>query len=525
MSKASAGHEAPAATGIVGLDAILGGGLPRGNVYLVQGDPGVGKTTLGLQFLLAGQPAGERGLYITLSESRPELVRVAASHGWDLGRLEVVEVAPDSGDGDPRAVEEDQYDVFHPAEVELGQVVATLTGEVERVRPARVVVDSLSELRLLARDPLRYRRHLLALKRFFVGRGCTVLLLEASTGGPVGDLHSNTLVHGVLSLEQATPAYGVKRRRLNILKLRGVRFDDSYHDFRIVTGGLQVFPRLVADAHAGPPGHRAGAADLPSGAPQLDQMLGGGLPRGKSAMFVGPAGAGKSTLADQYVLAAASRREAAVVYTFDESTDTRMARADSFGMKLRAAVEDGGLVVQQVDPGALAPGEFAAMVRHQVETRGARIVVVDSLNGYLNATPDERFLLVQLHELLTYLGHKGVCTLLVLGQQGLLGATVDVPVDVSYLADAVLFLRYFEHAGEVRTAVSVVKKRTGRHERTIREFRLAAGGVQVGEPLRGFSGVLTGTPTYAGRGRPGPRLLAEGAITGGDDAGDGPNRT
>jgi circadian clock protein KaiC len=458
------------AVGVAGLDAILGGGLPRDRFYLVQGDPGVGKTTLAMQFLMEGRRVGEPGLYVTLGETRDELEGVAASHGWSLEGITIFEVS--TGESEEELREEESYDVFHPSEIELGEVMRTLIAEAERVNPRRVVIDSLSEVRLLARDPLRYRRQLLALKRFFLGRGATVVLLDAGTDTNIGDLQANTLVHGVIRLEQDVPTFGLKRRRLTVVKLRGVKFDDGYHDYKVDTGGLRVYPRLV------PPDLGAAAAPL----------------------VMGPAGAGKSTLAAQYVTAAVGRGERAVIFTFDESVETFVARSEGVGMRMRDRVAAGQIRLVQVDPGELAPGEFAHMVRQSVDEHGAGIVVVDSLNGYLNATPDERFLIIQMHELLMYLGTKGVVSLLIMAQQGVVGEAVESPVHVSYLADSVVLLRYFEHDGRVRKAISVMKKRAGPHELAIREFQITSAGLRVGEPLKGFQGVLSGVPVYAGSG-------------------------
>jgi circadian clock protein KaiC len=503
----------PVPTGVVGLDAILGGGLPRGRMYLVQGDPGVGKTTMALQFLMEGRRAGEQGLYVTLGETRPELEEVAESHGWSLEGITIVEISTGDAEEELRAAgagEDDAYDVFHPSEVELGHVMRTMVEHAERVNPLRVVIDSLSEVRLLARDPLRYRRELLALKRFFVNRGATVLLLDAASTTKVGDLQSNTLVHGVILMEQEVPSFGLKRRRLSVVKLRGVRFDDGYHDFRVETGGVQVYPRLVGGAGGNGDGrHTPHGGDVRSGLPELDALLGGGLAWGASTIMIGPAGAGKSTIAGQYVTAAAERGERAVIYTFDESVATFVARSEGVGMRLRDQVERGLVRLVQVDPGELAPGQFAQMVRDAVERDGVRVVVIDSLNGYLNATPDERFLVVQLHELLSFLGNKGVCTILIVAQHGLLGEGIHAGIDASYLADSVVLLRYFEHNGRVRKAISVVKKRTGAHEQAIRELEIRPGAVRVGQALEGFQGVLRGVPVYAGASEP--------LLRGGDD--------
>jgi circadian clock protein KaiC len=491
-------------TGVAGLDVILGGGLPKGRMYLLQGDPGTGKTTMALQYLMAGRLHGERGLYVTLGETREELEEVAASHGWSLEGIDIVEISTGLTEQELKA--DDSYDVFHPSEIELGQIMQNLIDQASRVNPSRVVIDSLSEVRLLARDPLRYRRELLALKRSFVERGATVLLLDAASPQKAGDLQSNTLVHGVIHFEQSLPLFGVKRRRMSVVKLRGVKFDDGYHDFRVETGGVKIYPRLIASDHSN--GHHNGP--LTSGLRELDDLLGGGLSWGTSTMIIGPAGAGKSTLAGQYLCCAAERGERAVVYTFDESTATFTVRSEGVGMKVADKLRDGRIRVVQVDPGELAPGQFAQMVRDAVDRDGARIVVIDSLNGYLNATPDERFLVTQLHELLMYLGNKGVATLLIVAQHGLLGQGAEAAIDVSYLADAVVMLRYFEYNGRVRKAISVVKKRTGPHEQSIREFQITPGQVRVGAPLEGFQGVLSGVPQFDG---------SVGKLFGGDGGG------
>jgi circadian clock protein KaiC len=491
------------ATGVAGLDVILDGGLPKGRMYLLQGDPGTGKTTMALQFLMAGRLQGERTLYVTLGETREELEEVAASHGWSLEGIDIVEISTGLTEQELKA--DESYDVFHPSEIELGQIMQKLIDQAARVNPTRVVIDSLSEVRLLARDPLRYRRELLALKRSFVERGATVLLLDAASVEKAGDLQSNTLVHGVIHFEQMLPLFGLKRRRMSVVKLRGVKFDDGYHDFRVETGGLKVYPRLVAAEHTN--GKHNGP--VASGLKELDDLLGGGLSWGTSTIIIGPAGAGKSTLTGQYVVAAAERGDRAVIYTFDESISTFTARSEGVGMKVQDKLRDGRIKVVQVDPGELCPGQFAQMVRDSVDRDGARVVVIDSLNGYLNATPDERFLVTQLHEVLTYLGNKGVATLLVVAQHGLLGHGAEAAVDVSYLADSVVMLRYFEHSGRVRKAISVVKKRTGPHEQTIREFQIMPGAVRVGAPLDGFQGVLSGVPVFDG---------STGKLFGGDGA-------
>ncbi len=476
-------------TGVEGLDNILGGGLTPNRLYLVEGDPGAGKTTLGLQYLLAGARRGDAGLYVTLSETKEELAGVARSHGWSLDALVVCELIPTEDSLLPDA----QTRMFHPSEVELSETTRAVLAEVERTKPARVVFDSLSEMRLLAQNALRYRRQILALKQFFIGRQCTVLLLDDRTS-EVSDLQLQSLAHGVLTLEQLSPEYGAERRRLRVVKMRGQSFRGGYHDFRIVRGGLDVFPRLVAAEH-----HRPFPPDqAPSGVPALDALLGGGLEKGTSALLIGPAGSGKSSLATQYAVTAARRGERAAIFTFDESTETLLVRSEGLGLDLRAQVAAGRVVFQQVDPAELSPGEFAHVVRRAVERDGARVVVIDSLNGYLNAMPEERFLTIQLHEMLTYLGQQGVVSLLIVAQHGLVGSAMQTPVDSSYLADAVILLRYFEAGGRLRRAVSVVKKRRGAHETTIRELTMDAEGLHVGKPLEEFQGVLTGVPTLLG---------------------------
>ena len=489
-----------AATGIQGLDDILGGGFPLHRMYLVQGDPGAGKTTLALQFLLAGVQQGESGVYVTLSETEEELRDVAGSHGWSLDGITICDLQTAEESLDTAS----QYTLFHPSEVELSETTRTVLAAVERIEPARVVFDSLSEIRMLARDSLRYRRQILSLKHYFTGRCCTVLLLDYATGQSEFQLQS--LTHGVLTLEHLAPEYGGQRRRLKVQKIRGIRFRDGYHDFQIRTGGLEVFPRLVAAEHY----ESFERAPVLSGLAALDELLGGGLDRGTSTMFLGPSGVGKSTITMQYLVAAAARGEASVVYLFDETPATWLARAEGLGLPLRRHAERGAISVLQVDPAQLPPGEFAQDVRRRVEA-GTRLVVIDSLNGYRNAMPEERFLTLHLHELLSYLSQQGVVTLLVLAQYGLVGQPMETPIDLSYLADTVVLLRYFEACGEVRQAISVVKKRTGRHEKSVRELQLGADGVQVGRRLQDFQGVLSGRPEYTGAAAP---LLSQAAYDG-----------
>lgn len=480
--------EAFAATGIEGLDHILLGGFPRNHVYLLQGDPGVGKTTLGLQFLLEGVRNGETALYITLSETRAELHAVARSHHWDISKIHIYEelIGEDS-------LEEEETTVFYPAEVELGQTVKALLAEVERLKPDRVVLDSLSEIRLLAQSTLRYRKQILALKQFFAGRHVTVLFLDDRTSG-VNDMQLQSVPHGVVELERFTPLYGSARRRLQLVKVRGLNFRDGYHDFSILTGGIVVYPRLVASEH-----HRTAPKleQLPSGLEKLDEMLGGGVDRGTSTLIMGPAGCGKSALATQYAVAAAQRGEKAAMFLFEESLSSLFNRAEALGMPLRQLVDDGLIELRQVDPAQLQPGELAHLVREAVEQNGARALIIDSLNGYLNAVPEERFLLLHLHELLSYLGQNGVATILIFAQHGLLGAAMQSVVDVSYLADCVILLRYFEARGRIRKAISIVKKRSGIHDTAIRDLVLTPHeGITVGHALENFRGVLTGIPTY-----------------------------
>jgi circadian clock protein KaiC len=473
-------------TGIAGLDYILRGGITPDRLYLIQGDPGAGKTTLAMQFLLEGAKAGEAGLYVTLSETKKELLSIAESHAWTLDGLELFELIP----SEESLLPDSQTRMFHPSEVELSETTRLVLAAVDRIKPTRVVFDSLSEMRLLAQNSLRYRRQILALKQFFAGRQCTVLMLDDRTSDS-HDLQLQSLAHGVVALEQLAPEYGAERRRLRIVKMRGAQYRGGFHDFCIQTGGLKVFPRLVAADHR----HPFDRGQLSSGLTSLDDLLAGGLDRGTSCLLLGPAGCGKSSLGIQYAVAAAERGERAALFLFDESETTLIARAEGLGMKISAQIEAGRIVLQQVDPAELSPGEFADAVRHSVERHSARIVMIDSLNGYLNAMPEERFLTIQLHELLTYLGQQGVVTFLAVAQHGLLGSGMQTPVDASYLADSVIMLRYYETAGRLRRAISVVKKRSGAHEETLREFRLRGSGIWIGAPLRTFHGILTGTPT------------------------------
>lgn len=472
--------------GVPGLDDVLGGGLTAHRLYLLEGAPGAGKTTVAIQFLREGVLHGESVLYVTLSETAQELQGVAESHGWDLKGIEVREMLPAQDALEP----DDQYTMFHPSEVELGEKTLRILADVDKIKPSRVVFDSLSELRLLAGGSLRYRRQILALKQFFTGRQCAVLLLDDLTATEQ-DLQVQSIAHGVIRLEQVNPDYGASRRRLVVSKYRGREFRGGYHDYKIGRGGLQVFPRLVASEHTPP----LTQTRIPSGLPALDDLLGGGIENGTSTLFVGAPGTGKSSVAVQFAITAARRGETAALFIFDESINTLRTRCKGLGMDLGPFIDAGRIRVRQIDPAELSPGEFVFEIRQAVERHHATMVVIDSLNGYLNAMPDERFLIVQLHELLTYLGQNGVATMLIGAQHGLIGMQMQTPVDASYLADSVVLLRYFEDEGEVKQAISVLKKRGGAHERTIRSFSLDAQGIHVGEPLRNFRGILTGVPT------------------------------
>jgi circadian clock protein KaiC len=478
-----------APTGIAGLDTVLCGGLPHNRIYLIEGDPGVGKTTLALQFLLAGVKAGERVLYVTLSESEHEIRAIGESHGWTLDGVDMFELSALQQQMSLEA----QNTVFHPSDVELTETTRAILSFVDKVNPQRVVFDSLSELRLLAQNPLRYRREVLNLKQYFTGKQSTVLLLDDRTSEP-GDMQLQSLAHGVISMEQMAPDYGGDRRRMRVAKLRGARFLSGYHDFKINRGGCEVFPRLVAADHHEPYGRTL----VSSGLTTLDSMLGGGLTRGTSTLILGPAGAGKSAIASLYACAAASRGERAVIFAFDELRRTTIERADALGMDMSGKVKSGHVLVQQIDPAEMSPGELAQRARFLVEQEGYKLVVIDSLNGYMQAMPAEKYLYIQLHELLTYFGQLGATTIMVMAQAGIVGPML-APADVSYIADSVMLLRYFEHGGRVHKAISVIKKRTGRHEDTIRELAIDEGrGLTVGEPLAKFRGVLTAAPEFFG---------------------------
>ncbi|MBT2793835.1 ATPase domain-containing protein [Paraburkholderia strydomiana] len=474
-------------SGIEGIDNILGGGLTPHRMYLVEGAPGTGKTTLALQFLLQGAEEGQAGLYITLSETRSELISVADSHGWDLSEFHILELLSDEG-LDPQF----EQTVLHPAEVELGETVRNVIQQVDEIKPVRIVLDSLSELRLLSQNALRYRRQILALKRYFATRACTVLLLDDNTSDP-GDVQLHSIAHGVIALDNVVHDYGGNRRRLRIAKMRGIKFREGYHDFTLDTGGIHVYPRLVAAEHHAKFDTRV----VSTGTGGLDALLGGGLIPGTNALLIGPSGVGKTTTVVSCLIAALERGERCVYYVFDETLVTLIARCATVGMNLQPYVDNGLLTLRQIDPAEISPGEFASDVRTSVEKRGVKYVAIDSLNAYLQAMPGERYLLLQMHELLGYLNQKGVMTMLVLGQHGIIGE-VQSDIDISYLSDVVILFRYFEHHGEVLTAVTAVKSRASAHERSIRQFRLTSRGVEVGEALRDFEGVLSGLPSYRG---------------------------
>lgn len=476
-------------TGCPGFDEILRGGLPAGHLYLLEGDPGAGKTTLAMQFVEEGLRNHERALYLTLSESEADLRYAAAAHRFKIDAVEILELRPNENDLNP----EEQYTVFHPAEVELNDRMQRIVQEVRRVKPERLVIDALSELRMLARDPLRYRRQILSLKHVMADQKCTVLLLDDRTSNEA-DLQLHSLVHGVINLNKAPRDYGKSRRQMEILKLRGTPFREGTHDYTIVTGGVVVFPRLVAaDSRNDRPNEC-----VPSGIKALDALTGGGLDRGTSTLLIGPAGAGKTTIAAHWAVASAKRGEKAVMFAFEEGPQTLITRAAGLGMDLASHLEKGTIQIERVDPAEMSPGELVEKVRHYVENEDCRVVILDSLNGYLQSMPGEQFLAIHLHELLSYLNNNGILTLMILAQAGPIGPLQQTAVDVSYLADNILLLRYFESHGAVRQAISTIKKRSGPHEHTIRELRLSSKGIEIGEPLHEFQGVLTGTPTFLG---------------------------
>ncbi len=476
-------------TGTAGLDHILRGGLTSSRLYLVEGTPGTGKTTLSLKFLLEGASIGEAGLYVTLSETTSELTAVARSHDWDLDELDLFELVNEEGVSSDNA-----QSLLHPSEVELGETVRGIIAKVEETNPKRVVLDSLSELRLLSQNPLRYRRQILALKHFFANRNCTVLMLDDRTAEP-SDLQLHSIAHGVVLLEQTASDFGAERRRLRIVKMRGLQYRGGYHDFTIEKGGIRVYPRLIAAEHH----TNFDARPLSTGLAELDALLGQGLTPGTNTLLSGPAGVGKTTTAIRCMIAALERGQNAAYYLFDERLGTLLTRSGALGMDLRPYIENGQLMIRQIDPAELSPGEFAGAVQESVETDGASVIVIDSLNAYLHAMPSDKFLVLQMHELLSYLSQKGVISLMILAQHGITGE-LRSDLDVSYLADTIMLLRFFEADGEIRKSMAVLKTRTSDHERTIRELEINESGLVIGAPMKSFQGVLTGNPRYTRNG-------------------------
>ncbi|HEY1932676.1 MAG TPA: ATPase domain-containing protein [Acetobacteraceae bacterium] len=492
MNAAPADRSPPAdalATGVAGLDAILGGGYAARHMHLIEGEPGAGKTTLAMQFLIEGARHGERGLYITLSESREELQHAARCHGWSLEGIEIYELIPPELSLDPQQ----EQSVVYTADLELGETVRLVMAEVERIRPTRVVFDSLAEIRLLAQNGLRYRRQVLALKYHLANLGATGLLLDDLTEKE-DNLTLHSIAHGVVRLEQFALQYGAERRRLRVYKMRARQFRGGFHDFVIRRGGIALFPRLIAAEHRG--GQLRGEP-LFSGVAGLDQLLGGGLDRGTGTLVLGPSGGGKSSLVLQYIMRTLEQGERALVVNFDEVRHVFLRRASGMGMDLEPFIETGQLALEQVDPAEYPPGEVVSMVCRMVQQHGVSVVVLDSLNGYRSAMLDENYFVLQIHELLSYLNQRGVVTLLVLSQQGLVGP-MHSSVDLTYVSDTVVLLRFFEADGRIRRAISVLKKRTGAHEAVIREYRIDSDGLRVGDPLDTFHGVLTGVPHYTG---------------------------
>ena len=488
----------PSSTGILGLDDILSGGFPAHQLHLVEGSPGTGKTTLALQFLLAGRERGEAGLYVTLSETRRELLAVARSHGWSLDGIHIQEMEP----LEEALAPEQQVTLFHPSELELSETTSKVLRMVEKIQPSRVVFDSLSEMRLLAQSSLRYRRQILGLKQFFSGRQITVLLLDDLTG-PGDDQQLQSIAHGVVHLEQLATEYGAERRRLRVLKMRATEYRGGLHDFRIRRGGMDVFPRLIAAEHHAEFEER----EASSGIASLDQLLGGGLPYGSSTLLTGPAGVGKSTVGLSFCVAAAMRGERSALFLFDETVAMIKTRARKLNMPLEPHIDAGLITVRQIDPAELSPGEFASAIRQAVEGKDgmglpAKLVLIDSLNGYLNSMSEEKQLTSQLHELFKYTSQQGVLMLVTVSQTGMGGVTMSSPVDSTYLADNVVMFRNFESFGQLRRAIAVTKKRSGEHELTLRELRMGSQGISTSEPLHDFQGVLTGVPTYHGQGDP-----------------------
>jgi circadian clock protein KaiC len=481
-------HSESALTGVQGLDHVLAGGLARGRVFLLEGSPGTGKTTIATQFLQAGAAAGERGLYITLSETEDELRATAESHGWSLDGISIYELVPPESLLD----QEQQQSLLYSSDLELGETTKRIFEAFERIRPDRVVLDSLSEIRLLAQSSLRYRRQILALKHYFAKQDTTVLMLDDLTT-ELNDKTVHSVAHGVIALEEIARDYGRERRRLRVIKYRGRHFRGGFHDFVIATGGVRVFPRLISAEHRKP----FSREPLPSESAELTDLLGGGVERGSSVLILGPAGTGKSLLTLTFAMGAASRGERTAMFVFDEELGLLIERAKGLGVDLQQLIDRDLLLIEQVDAAELSPGEFTERVRSCVEEKNARTVILDSLNGYQAAMPEENALVLHMHELLQYLNRRGATTFLTVAQHGLVG-DMKAPVDVTYLADTVILLRYFEARGRVRRAISVIKKRTSAHEDTIREYRLGTDGLILGEPLVEFQGVLRGVPTLVG---------------------------
>lgn len=479
-----------ASTGIIGLDDVLCGGLPLHRLYLVRGNPGVGKTTLALQFLNEGARRGERVLYVTLSETEEEIRQVAASHGWSLDGIQLFELS-----GAEQTLRLDEENTLYASEdVDLKETVRVLLDQVDALKPQRVVFDSLSEIRLLAQSAVRYRRQLLALKQYFAGRKCTTLLLDDHATDS-RDLQVESLAHGVLALEQLSPGYGADRRRLRLVKLRGSQFRSGYHDFVLRTGGLEVYPRLIASEHRS----AVMAEPISSEIVELDAMLGGGIDRATCTLLTGPAGIGKSIVATQFAVAAARRGEPATLFLFEERLGTWLRRSEQLGMPLTELMNAGRIHVHQIDPAELAPDEFSHLVRKSIEVDSSRVIVVDSMTGYFNAMPDARFLSLQMHELLSYLSERQVAAIVTMAQAGMVGPNMTSPVDLSYLSDTILLFRYYESGGRLKKALSVLKKRASYHEDAIRELTFGPLGPRVGPPLRNLHGVMSGVPRPQGQ--------------------------
>jgi len=482
-----------ASTGVEGLDFVLDGGFARNRLHLLEGNPGAGKTTVALQFLMAGAALGEVGIYVSLAETERELRDGARSHGWTIDdKIEIFELVPPESVLDP----EQQQSLLYSSDLELGETTRRMLAEIARVKPKRVVIDSLSEIRLLAQSSLRYRRQILALKHYFAQHQSTVLMLDDLTTEAT-DRAVHSIAHSVIHLDQLAPIYGGERRRLRVVKCRGQSFRSGYHDFNIAQGGVQLFPRLVAAEHR----HENRNELVKSGIARLDDLLGGGIHSGSSTLLLGPAGTGKSLLLLQFIAAAVARGERAAMFIFDEELGMLLARAKGLGIDLAGMRDAGKVIVEQQDAAELTPGEFSQRVRDKMDRHNVRIVAIDSLNGYQASMPEEQFLVLHLHELMQYLNRRGAATFLTIAQHGMV-SDMKQPIDITYLSDTVIMLRYFEAFGRVRRAMSVMKKRAGSHEDTIREFRIDSSGITLGDPLREFQGVLRGVPTYVGQSQP-----------------------